>query len=272
MKREWLVKIRKSKQLTQQQVADASFIDRTYYTHIESGTRTPSLSVAQNIAESLGFDPFVFFIFQLNSPIQTETEALPYPQTTKILRGFNSLESAEIVYLYNEEDYLIQNMITFILAGLKKGSLTLLFEKKETNRTVKSILESMISEYEFNERLFFYNSGEQSFNVSKMNPIESSEYPHPKENEPVHVWAHLDPAIHLNFLPNLFIQLDSEEKLKDKKYIYVRPFNATEISAALNIRLMIHYKYLMTDFEIVNSPLYKKSQESFTYPTDYTNE
>ncbi len=55
MKRDWLSNIRKSKRLTQQYVASKAFIDRSYYSHIESGKRNPSLTVAKNIATVLNF-------------------------------------------------------------------------------------------------------------------------------------------------------------------------------------------------------------------------
>src|ERR1700719_2421018 len=61
MKREWLSHLRKYKGMTQQQVAFSSFIDRSYYSQLESGKRNPSVNVAKNIAKVLDFDPLLFF-------------------------------------------------------------------------------------------------------------------------------------------------------------------------------------------------------------------
>ncbi|MBU9711647.1 helix-turn-helix transcriptional regulator [Bacillus tamaricis] len=47
--------MRETKNLSQSQVASLVFIDRSYYTYIESGKRTPSLTIAKRISEVLGF-------------------------------------------------------------------------------------------------------------------------------------------------------------------------------------------------------------------------
>lgn len=59
--RNWLIKLRKNKELTQEYVASRAFIDRAYYTQIENGNRNPSINVAKRIAEILNFSPSFFF-------------------------------------------------------------------------------------------------------------------------------------------------------------------------------------------------------------------
>lgn len=51
-----LYKIRISKGLTQQNVADQIGITRQYYTMIEQGLRRPSAEVAKKIAKFFGFE------------------------------------------------------------------------------------------------------------------------------------------------------------------------------------------------------------------------
>lgn len=58
--KQWLEKIRKEKNFTQEQVAKGAKIDRSYYSKIESGL-TPSVKVAKNIASFLEFEWTVFF-------------------------------------------------------------------------------------------------------------------------------------------------------------------------------------------------------------------
>ena len=48
-----LLAARKSAGKTQDEVATAAGIDRSYYVHIEKGNRSPSLQVAMRIAECL---------------------------------------------------------------------------------------------------------------------------------------------------------------------------------------------------------------------------
>lgn len=59
--RNWLKEIRDSKGLTQEQVAILSDISRSHYTHIEKGTKTPSVDVAKRIAKALKFNWPIFF-------------------------------------------------------------------------------------------------------------------------------------------------------------------------------------------------------------------
>lgn len=59
--REQLIKLRKSRNLTQDDMAKNLNISRSFYGHIESGTRNPGLKLAQKIANF--FDTTVDVIF-----------------------------------------------------------------------------------------------------------------------------------------------------------------------------------------------------------------
>ncbi|UJL46818.1 helix-turn-helix transcriptional regulator [Virgibacillus sp. NKC19-16] len=60
-KREWLYRKRTNQKLTQEEVAIRSNIKRPYYSQIELGLRSPSVKVAKQIAEVIGFDWKIFF-------------------------------------------------------------------------------------------------------------------------------------------------------------------------------------------------------------------
>lgn len=65
-KREWLIRIRKQRKRTQQEVSDAAGIKRTTYNGYELGRRNPTIQNAKKIArvldfESLGYDWTIFF-------------------------------------------------------------------------------------------------------------------------------------------------------------------------------------------------------------------
>ncbi|MCM3168994.1 helix-turn-helix domain-containing protein [Peribacillus frigoritolerans] len=59
--RQWLLDKRNKVNLTQDEVATQANIKRPYYTQIESGVRSPSVKVAKEIAEIIGFDWTLFF-------------------------------------------------------------------------------------------------------------------------------------------------------------------------------------------------------------------
>ncbi|WP_274363741.1 helix-turn-helix transcriptional regulator [Paenibacillus thermotolerans] len=57
----WLINLRNTKDLTQEQVADLAEIKRPYYSMIESGKRLPSVKVAKRLGEILEFNWTIFF-------------------------------------------------------------------------------------------------------------------------------------------------------------------------------------------------------------------
>lgn len=58
--------MREELNLTQEEVAKMAKIQRAYYTMIEKGKRNPSVIVAKQIADILGFEWTIFFENQCN--------------------------------------------------------------------------------------------------------------------------------------------------------------------------------------------------------------
>lgn len=59
--RSWLKEKRLKSELTQEETARLSKISRSYYTHIEKGTKTPTVKIAKRIAQTLNFHwPLLF--------------------------------------------------------------------------------------------------------------------------------------------------------------------------------------------------------------------
>ncbi|HFK1514997.1 TPA: helix-turn-helix transcriptional regulator [Bacillus cereus] len=59
--RNWLKELRCVRGYTHEHIADKCNISRSYYTHIENGTKTPSVEIAQKIGEILNFNWTIFF-------------------------------------------------------------------------------------------------------------------------------------------------------------------------------------------------------------------
>ncbi|MCQ2010583.1 helix-turn-helix domain-containing protein [Sporolactobacillus sp. STSJ-5] len=72
--RDWLLAIRKQRNLTQSEVAERAEIARTTYAMIETGERNASVDNAKRIAESLGFDWTIFFENQCHETRNKEQE------------------------------------------------------------------------------------------------------------------------------------------------------------------------------------------------------
>ena len=60
-KRYWLIKYRKSKELTQTYVAKATGVTQQMYNYIENGKKNPSPKLAKKIGRVLGFDWTKFY-------------------------------------------------------------------------------------------------------------------------------------------------------------------------------------------------------------------
>lgn len=103
--REWLVQKRKEKGLTQQQVADAAFINRAYYSQIESGKRMPSPDVCKKIATILDFQASTFFSEDTNQPFRFALQNIPMVLTHCNLK-------LEYTWIYNPHvDYQNREVI-----------------------------------------------------------------------------------------------------------------------------------------------------------------
>ncbi|MGE7623553.1 helix-turn-helix transcriptional regulator [Viridibacillus sp. NPDC096237] len=70
--RKWLKEIRFEKSMTQQDVAERAHIERSYYTMIEQGKRTPSVQVAMDISKVLNFSWTIFFDNECNELTQKQ--------------------------------------------------------------------------------------------------------------------------------------------------------------------------------------------------------
>lgn len=72
--RKWLIEKREQQKLTQEKVAKKSGIQRSYYSMIENGKRSPSPYVAMKIGAVLSFDWTIFFNQQSNKMTHNEKE------------------------------------------------------------------------------------------------------------------------------------------------------------------------------------------------------
>lgn len=61
MRLDWLKEVRKGKEMTGAEVAEAVGVTQQFYSFIENGRRRPSVDVAKRIAAVLGFEWTRFF-------------------------------------------------------------------------------------------------------------------------------------------------------------------------------------------------------------------
>lgn len=245
MKREWLIEFRKSKGLKQEQVASDAFIDRGYYSQIETGKRNPSLNIAVNIARVLDFDPLIFFKENLNNHSLESNSS-----NHEISKHFESLNAGKILYLYNSEDHYFQNAVMFLVTGIKKGSYCLIIDNHKKFVKIKNNLEAILPKSKIINSTHYIN-------IEELNQLESNNLirfqQKFKDVESVRIWiSDVRPDLDDEILTirnklNLKVNIDT---------LFIRSYNASMISAEFHLNMMKDYPYIMTDTEIVDSPFY----------------
>ncbi|MYL35091.1 helix-turn-helix domain-containing protein [Pontibacillus yanchengensis] len=124
--REWLKVLRKEKGFTQEYVASLCHIDRAYYAQIESGKRTPSLQIAEKIADILSFNCSNFYVDYFIEPLQASLSDLPITFThcdldLKYTWVFNSQVDFEDNWLIGKQIYdIMDESYSDKLVALKK--------------------------------------------------------------------------------------------------------------------------------------------------------
>lgn len=252
MKREWLINSRKSQGLKQAHVASRAFIDRAYYSQIETGKRNPSFNVAINIAAVLNFDPILFFRNNFNKHA-LQIEVMRY----EISDFFKRLDNGKILYLYNSLDDYYNHAVTFVISGINNNCYCLIIDNYRNYNKIQKKLEMILPKSQLLNYIYFINMEELDQDqpkdfMDKLNQILLQF----KNSKTVRVWVsekqyQLDDWIHL--VENHLI------KSGDKNTLLIRAYNAAMISADLHIEMMKTYPYLMTDSEIVSSPFYHTS-------------
>ncbi|ADU32080.1 helix-turn-helix domain-containing protein [Evansella cellulosilytica] len=260
MRREWLIKLRKSKGLTQEQVASAAFIDRAFFSQVETGKRNPGFDVAANIANVLDFDPMIFF----QEHLKEIPSSLSLPNDN-IHHNLQSISNGEILYLYKEIGKYIQNLHTFVETGIDQGTYVFIFD---TNKNNTEVLKRISAQ---NRLKYIYTINKDEINntpphklydniINKLYDLNTA--------KTIRVWINKETTGRTDW----FDKLDSLYKLMQKKidgknFLFSCSYEASHISADRYINMMRVYSLLMTDNEIVVSPLYKQGNHKFILPS-----
>ncbi|MUK87921.1 helix-turn-helix domain-containing protein [Ornithinibacillus sp. L9] len=264
MKREWLIQFRVTKKLTQAQVANFAFIDRGYYSQIETGKRNPSHTVATNIAKVLDFDPILFFQNDTNeSSFQSNLSNGEIPEF------FRNNEFSEVLYLYNNFKLYYQHVISFILTGVQKSSFCIVIDYFMNLNHIRQSLQPILKDKELENFICFIDMEE----LMNDEPEHLAKYFHEllwkmKPERSIRIWLNEKQYCDNDWLCNIQKHMkDSKNLLEMKKILFVRSYNASLVSAVSHIKMMRKYPYLMTDFEIADSPFYQFSNSSNILPS-----
>ncbi|WP_085505167.1 helix-turn-helix domain-containing protein [Thalassobacillus devorans] len=251
MKREWLSDIPQKKNMTQEQVAAQAFLNRSYYSLIETGKRNPSFNIAINIAKVLDFDPMRFFDEQVEFESDFSDDV-----TADIHTRLKETNTGDILYLYDKNIYYIENVITFIATGMERGSTCIIIDDTSNLTLIDRKLKETISTPKREKMILLLPIKKLSNGMSTIQKL--------LETSPsVRLWwggKRKGPP------------RDITSRLYDKKnkasVLFLCSYNASAISAASYIQLMRIYRFLMTDHELIESPFYL-SEDQHPEKPDY---
>lgn len=263
VKREWLSQIRKSKSMTQEQVAKLAYIDRAFYSQIENRKRNPSFNVAENIARVLGFSPLIFYKENIDNESNNSVYNIP--------QKYRAIDSGGILYVYNSSEMYLQRCMEFLISGIEQNSYCLIIDNLNNNLQIRKNIKDTLNNNDLLESNYiqFINKEEVTINKSYdiiNHRLEELQWYFGNEKT-IRVWIH-NGNTRENNMKN---QLDTSS-LYNNKNIFVQSFEATTITAEMYIKFMRIYPYLMTDYEIVDSPLYITNNNSNILPSFFIQE
>lgn len=250
--------------LTQEQVASKSFIDRSYYSQIESGKRNPGPKVAENIARVLGINPMDFF---RNDPTLSFSSDDDYVQSLN-WNIFDYLETADcrqILYLYSGIENYLKNISILISMSIKKRRLSVILDNNTNFNKINKMLKKDINKDERLKYIYHINSdqchkkiNEDILRVSQILFDDVST---------LCIFNKIDQKFEYDYskLSKSFSPFDIKS-IKEKN-IFIFAYNSIFLSAEENIKMMKIIPLLMTDEEIVSSPFNNLQQKGI--PTLY---
>ncbi|WEG13475.1 helix-turn-helix transcriptional regulator [Pullulanibacillus sp. KACC 23026] len=260
MKREWLSQLRKSRGLTQEQLANCVYIDRSYYSQIENGKRNPSPSVAHSIARILNVDPCKFFEGQTNHKDSVFQNASLENSSFDL----NELNFGKLLYLYNDYEKYYRNILMFLFSNFNKKGYCVIIDSANNCNKIKIQLRKKMAHYDLLSHFTFINNEEfnQIFFDELAKTMSSLMTRFERFNPPILMWSNDKRYNNKDWFNELTIYLKKENLVLNYKELFlVRSYIAPELSSDIYIKLMRQYPYIMTDFELVVSPLFDQTKK-----------
>ncbi|WP_458118794.1 ATP-binding protein [Paenibacillus sp. Z6-24] len=175
--------------------------------------------------------------------------------------------SSHILYVYNDPSSYLDRLVSYMQIGLQQGSYVLIAEEASI---YKQAVERLSSELAAGQPNRLYYIDHTSFSLPYTgspfdrlltyfrNNIQQADY---DQQLPVYIWSYqylTETAFNVSGPLSTGIALSEQSVISvETKCIYA--CNGQQLTAAAQLQLMRDYPYLMTDQEMVPSPLYMES-------------
>jgi hypothetical protein len=172
--------------------------------------------------------------------------------------------TAHILYIFENKDCYIRNLLAYIKAGVERGHHLLIIESKETIDTVKqkiSMTQKKINQdhIHFEDNNTYYQSNKDFHSHHIIDSFKTLMKPYLDQNIDIRTWAN----VQWMDQDNITSKLEDFEKLadctvNDMGVISVCTYAASDVSASLQTALMRSHEFFMTDEEIARSTFYQE--------------
>lgn len=210
----------------------------------------------------------MFYQEHLENPLLDESSA------SQIDEYFRSKDSGEILYLYNNSENHLQHAMNFLLSGAEKKNGCLFIDDQKNRDSIHKILGAIITDNEVLRHIHFVNK-EEIDDLIMCDALLKLPASQTQCGELKHfrIWLSEEPDEKSEWTRKLENYLTARNvKLNQEKVLFVRSYNAALITAGRHIKMMRNYPYLMTDYEIVDSPFYKAGNKPTIFPSLFIQE
>lgn len=181
-----------------------------------------------------------------------------------------------VLYLYEDPDIYVKNLASFILAGIDSTARVVVIESQDVANAARQLLRFRVSRTELSKVLWLnaHEIFESGFGPGVQNVSErvvSMITPYVKMHQDIRMWSHLQQceALWVDGRPNDLEECDKllDGQLHQSYFMRVCAYNSNIVPSAFQMSMMRKHNYLMSDSEIVYSPLCHHDANNHIFPS-----
>ncbi|OEF97783.1 MEDS domain-containing protein [Desulfuribacillus alkaliarsenatis] len=174
------------------------------------------------------------------------------------------ITSAHILYIYTDFEKYLNNIISFIVKGIKLNQGIIIIEEENVITSILTELEKLGYSNHLQSLIFAHNDEfylkNKAFNAKTvLKHFEEKLQPLLEQGYCIRSWGNVCWNNHEDIIEKLKVYEESADKsIKELRTFTVCAYNATELPANMLIEIMKSHEYIMTDIEIYSNSLYSK--------------
>ncbi|WDL97882.1 ATP-binding protein [Alicyclobacillus sp. ALC3] len=177
---------------------------------------------------------------------------------------------AHILYIFQEESDYLDNLAAYVMGGINLNQFVLVIDHAHIYEKLRNTILDRLPEENLQRVLFrasdaFYGTYTEFQTDRIVSGFESLLSPLLQSNRTIRTWAKVVWRDDKNIVPTLDqFETMADDSVKGQRLISVCAYDESHTPNALVLKMLRTHDYLMTDTELVDSPLYAKKS---TYPS-----